>query len=68
MLPIDDLWAQFAYEPADARTEREMEALLTEMYPEAEWTVRFNDTGSGLTVTTKFKSPEEQTFYMLKWS
>lgn len=68
MLPIDDLWAQFAYEPADSQTEREMEALLTEMYPEAEWTVRFNETGSKLTVTPKFKSPAEKTFYLLKWS
>lgn len=68
MLPIDDLWGQFAFEPADAITERRMEALLKEMYPEAEWTVRFNDQGSGITVTPKFKSAAEQTFYLLKWS
>ena len=68
MIPIDDLWAQFAYEPADSRTEQEMEAWLTVMYPEAEWTVRFNDSGSSITVTTKFKSSAEQTFYLVKWS
>ena len=68
MKPVDDLWAQFAYEPADSRTEQEMEALLKERYPEAEWTVRFNDKGSGITVTPKFKSKAEQTFYLLKWS
>ena len=68
MLPIDEMWEVFAFESLDGMTLDNMERWLSIRYPEAEWSITFNDSGTGVTVTPKFKSKEEQTFYLLKWS
>ena len=67
MRPVDEMWEDFAFRHLDKRAKIEMGMWLNERYPEAEWSVNVNLNGS-VTVTPKFKSAAEQTFYLLKWS
>ena len=43
-----------------------IENYLARCYPEAKWEVAFNDLTIHLHAT--FNSPEEETFYLLKWA
>ena len=63
---LQDVLNAIIYEPADEITARELQAWLSSLYPEARWqiTVRNNR----LDIGCEFDTPEQKTFYMLKWS
>lgn len=67
MKPVDEMWQQFAFTPLTARTRIEMTQWLTDKYPEAVWTISVNEDDS-VTISPKFESIKDQTFYLLKWS
>ena len=63
---LQDVFNAIIYEPADEITARELQAWLSSLYPEAEWIITVKN--NRLDIHCKFASPEEETFYMLKWS
>ena len=66
MKPIDDLWWAFSFELEDEKTASKMEQWLHARYPEAIWHVKLVE--SKISVSVEFNTPEEQSFYMLKWA
>ena len=63
---LQDVFDAIIYEPADEITARELQAWLSMLFPEARWqiTVRNNR----LDIHCDFDTPEQKTFYLLKWS
>ena len=66
MRPIDEMYNIFAFDIETADVFRAMEEWLHTYYPEATW--RVNPSERGVAVSVEFNSPEEQSFYMLKWA
>lgn len=66
MKPIKELYDVFAYDYETADVYRAMEEWLHTHYPEAIWKV--HPSSRGVAVSVEFNSPEEQSFYMLKWA
>ena len=58
----------YRYEFIDDITRCNVENYLNLNYPEVEWIVEIMDYRSGIAVTPKFRTPQEETFYRLKWS
>lgn len=68
---VDNLNDVFFGQPTTMDTKERMQDYLANMYPEANWNVTFergSDGGIHVRVTALFKTPEEETFYTLKWA
>ena len=64
--PLKVVTEKFRYHKIDNHTRVNIECFLEEQYSEAGWEVAIND--DKMVVTIKFKTPQEETFYRLKWS
>jgi hypothetical protein len=54
------------YEPADEVTARELQTWLSMLFPEAKWKITVRN--DRLDIGCEFDTPEQKTFYLLKWS
>lgn len=65
MRPVDEVMRIYQFEPLDEVTRYNIERFLQKEYPEAIWKVTL---GLNLDINVRFKSPEDETFYRLKWT
>lgn len=67
---INEVLDLYRFEFIDDLTRCKVENHLNRKYPEVEWIVEIMDYRSGIavTVTPKFRTPADETFYRLKWS
>lgn len=68
MLPIREVLGMFAFEPLDAIGMQKIAEFLNNCYPEASWTVSYDYEAGGLKIDVAFDTPEQETFYRLKWA
>lgn len=71
--PIRLVLELYAFEPVDETTRQAVSGTLSHLYPEAEWYVSIDDSftgyaGSRFVITPKFGTPEQETFYRIKWA
>jgi hypothetical protein len=71
--PIRLILEMYAFEPTDETTRQEVLHTLNQLYPEAEWYVSIDESytgyaGSRFVITPKFETPEQETFYRIKWA
>lgn len=65
---IKEVLDLYRYEFIDDITRCKVENYLNRKYPEVEWIVEISPGRFGIVITPKFRTPEEETFYRLKWS
>jgi len=63
---LQDVFDAIMYEPADEVTARELQTWLSMLFPEAKWKITVRN--DRLDIGCEFDTPEQKTFYMLKWS
>lgn len=66
MTPYEDVEREFVFELCNDTTARAIENYLRKNYPEAQWEVSFNK--DKIVLKSTFFTPEERTFYTLKWT
>jgi hypothetical protein len=71
--PIRLILEMYAFEPTDETTRQEVLHTLNQLYPEATWAVSISDhnvsyAGTRFIITPVFETPEQETFYRIKWA
>ena len=56
------------FEFIDDLTRCKVENHLNRKYPEVEWIVEISPGQYDIAITPKFRTPQDETFYRLKWS
>ena len=64
MTPFD-IVQQYMFEPVDNPTREGIRQTLQQAFPEATWEVEI--VNRGISITPIFNTPEDRTFYTLKW-
>ena len=65
----DEIIDNFAGQPADEISCKEIEVWLNQTYPEATWKIEISDINKGVTLALipSFPSPEIETYFRLKY-
>jgi len=58
----------YRYEFIDDITRCNVENYLNLNYPEVDWIVEIDLGQDDIVITPKFRTPQDETFYRLKWS
>ena len=66
--PAKEVWVVFNGSMANGHTCYLIQNYLTEHYPEANWVVTVSGDKGKIDINATFKTPVEETFYLLKWS
>jgi hypothetical protein len=64
---LDEVWDRYGFQLMNQQTFAEIQHYLNTTYPQADWKVKSNG-DTGIRIIPQFRTPQEKTMYLLKWT